>query len=91
MEEDDDDDELYMFRADLLSIIRSLNTVLTATGYVECLLARSGWNSIITSLAGSQHNYHTYCCENSIKTPAKHVEFFIKISLRNSASRWLLF
>jgi len=39
--------ELYMFRTDLLSIIRRLNTVLTATGichasYVDCLLARSG-------------------------------------------------
>jgi len=47
----------YMFRTDLLSIIRSLNTVFTATGichtsYVDCLLARSGWNS----LADSQHN-----------------------------------
>jgi len=36
-----------MFRADLLSIIRSLNTVYTAIGichasYVECLLARLG-------------------------------------------------
>jgi len=38
-----------MFRTDLLSIIRSLNTVYTATGichvsYVDCLPARSGWN-----------------------------------------------
>jgi len=37
--------ELYMFRTDLLSIIRSLNTVFTAMGicytsYVDCLLAR---------------------------------------------------
>jgi hypothetical protein len=44
------DKELYIFRTDLLSIIRSLNTVYTATGichasYVDCLLARSGWNS----------------------------------------------
>jgi len=36
-----------MFRTDLLSIIRSLNTVFTAngichTGYVDRLLARSG-------------------------------------------------
>jgi len=36
--------ELYMFRTDLLSIIRSLNTVFTATGichtsYVDYLLA----------------------------------------------------
>jgi hypothetical protein len=39
------DKELYMFRTDLLSIIRSLNTVYAATGicqasYVDCLLAR---------------------------------------------------
>ena len=36
--------ELYMFRIDLLSIIRGLNTVFTAIGichtsYVDCLLA----------------------------------------------------
>ena len=36
-----------MFRTDLLSIIRSLNTVYTSIGichasYVDCLLARSG-------------------------------------------------
>jgi len=41
--------ELYMFRTDLLSVIRSVNTVFTAicifhTSYVACLLARSGWN-----------------------------------------------
>jgi len=45
--------QLCMFRTDLLSIIRSLNTVFTAidiflTSYVEYLLT--------TSLAGSQHN-----------------------------------
>jgi hypothetical protein len=39
--------ELYIFRTDLLSTIRSLNTVYTAIGichitYVDCLLARSG-------------------------------------------------
>ena len=38
------DKELHIFRIDLLSIIRSLNTVFTATGirhasYVDCLLA----------------------------------------------------
>ena len=54
--------ELYMFRTGLLSIIRSLNTVYTAignchAGYVDCLLARSGWN-ILTSLADSQHNLY---------------------------------
>jgi len=42
-------EELYSFRADLLSIIRSLNTVYTEIGifhasYVDCLLTRSGWN-----------------------------------------------
>ena len=50
--------ELYMFRTDLLSIIRSLNTVFTAIGichasYVDCLLARPGY---LTSLADSQHS-----------------------------------
>ena len=49
-----------MFRTDLLSIIRSLNAVYTAidiwhTSYVDCLVARSGWN-ILTSLAENQHN-----------------------------------
>ena len=39
--------ELYMFWTDLLSIIRSFNTVYIARGichasYVDCLLARSG-------------------------------------------------
>jgi len=43
--------ELYMFWTDLLSIIRSLDTVYTVIGicyatYVDCLLARSGWNSV---------------------------------------------
>ena len=42
------DKELYMFRKDLLSIIRSLNNVYAAIGichviYVDRLLARSGW------------------------------------------------
>jgi len=46
--------ELYMFRTDLLSIIRSLNTVFTAIGicyisYIACLLVRSGWNSDLAS------------------------------------------
>jgi len=49
------DKVLYVFRTDLLSIIRSLNTVFTAignchTGYIDCLLARSRYNSL-TSLA----------------------------------------
>jgi len=51
--------ELHMFWTDLLSVIRRLNTVYTATGichtgYADCLLARSGWN--LTLLAHSQHN-----------------------------------
>ena len=51
------DKEMYMFRTDLLSIIRSLNTVYEAIGichasYVDCLLTRSGWD-ILTSLADS--------------------------------------
>jgi len=59
--------ELYMFRTDLLSIIRSLNIVFTAVGvcytsYVACLLAR--WQAgNITSMT------NTCCCEYSIRTP----------------------
>ena len=75
-----------MFRTDLLSIIRSFNVVLTAIGichasYVDCLLARSGWN----------------CCEYSKNARddgqsdcLKHVELFTKIKFRNGASCWLL-
>ena len=56
--------ELDIFRTDLLSIIRSLNTVYTAicichTGYVDCLLAEGN----VTSMT------NTCCCEYSIKTP----------------------
>jgi len=45
--------EFYMFWTHLLSIIKSLNTIFTAIGicyasYVACLLARSGWSSIMT-------------------------------------------
>ena len=43
-----------MFQTDLLSIIRSLNTVYTAigichTGYADCLLVRLGWNPALAS------------------------------------------
>ena len=57
------DKKLCMFWTDFLSIIRRLNTVFRAIGichtsYVACLLARSGWNSILTSLADSQRNQY---------------------------------
>jgi len=76
-----------MFRTDPLSI-RSLNTVYTATraSSVGCLLAD----------ANKTNMTNTYCCVYSVETPdgqwigRKHVEFFIKINLRNSAPRWLL-
>ena len=96
--------ELYMFRTGLMSIIRSLYTVFTATGichtsYVACLLERSGWNCTLTFLADGNiaSMTNTYCCEYSIKTPdgghyvcPKHVEIFTKINLGNSVSRWFL-
>jgi hypothetical protein len=57
------DKELCMFRTDILSIIRSLNTVYTAIGifhasYVDCLIVRSV--SILTNI---------YCCVYSVETP----------------------
>jgi len=44
-----------MFRTYLLLISSSLNTVFTATGichtgYVDCLLARAGWNCAVNTL-----------------------------------------
>jgi hypothetical protein len=53
--------EIYMFWTDLLSIIRSLNTVfkpivICHIGYGDRLLARSGWTN-------------TNFCEYSMKTP----------------------
>jgi len=40
---------------------------------------------------------NTYCCVYSVETPddgqktcPKHVDFYSKINLRNSASRWFL-
>jgi len=52
-----------MLRTDLLSIIRSLHTVFTTIGtshtsYVDCLRVSSGWSSILTTLADSQHNQY---------------------------------
>jgi hypothetical protein len=71
--------EFYIFRTDLLSIIRSLNAVFTAMGichicYVDRLLAKLWWNSssssITTSLAVNiRSTTNTHCCEYSIQTP----------------------
>ena len=65
------DKELYMFRTDLLSIIRSLNTVYTAIGichasYVDCLQARLSWRRRQTANITSMTN--TYCCVHSVET-----------------------
>jgi hypothetical protein len=64
--------ELYMFRTDLLSIIRSLNTAYITirifhASYVDCLLARSGWTSLAEVNITSMKN--TYCCVYSVETP----------------------
>jgi hypothetical protein len=50
-----------MLRTDLLSIIRSLNTVFTAIGICSILTSLVEGN--ITSVT------NTNCCEYSIKTP----------------------
>jgi hypothetical protein len=53
--------KLYMFRTDLLSIIRSIDTVFKATaichtGYVDCLLARSSECQIHKQLSSFYSN-----------------------------------
>ena len=60
-----------MFRTDLLSITRSLNTVYTATGichasYVDCLLVRLGPRQQTVNITSMTN---TYCCVYSVETP----------------------
>jgi hypothetical protein len=60
--------ELYMFRMDLLPVIRSLNTIFIAIGichtsYVAVVVLTSLADGNMTSLT------NTYCFECSIKTP----------------------
>ena len=61
--------ELYMFRTDLLSIIRSPNTLFTTMGiyhtnYAACLLAMWGWKT------GNITSMRNNCsCEYRIRTP----------------------
>jgi len=63
----------------LLSIIRSLHTLtgvgICYTGYVDCLLAV---NTVLRLLMMDS------------KICPKHIEFFTKINLRNSANFWYL-
>ena len=65
------DKELYMFQTDLLSIIRSLNTVYTEIGiwhasYADCLLARSGPHQQTVNITSMTN---TCCCVYSVETP----------------------
>ena len=66
--------ELYMFRTDLLSIIRSLNTVFAAIGarichtsYVDCLLASVANTCCCEYSVCNSIKIHIQC--NSIKIP----------------------
>jgi len=47
---------LYMFRTDLLSIIRSLDIVFTATGICHASFSDCHTSSVDFLLADSQHN-----------------------------------
>jgi len=65
------DRELYMFQTDLLSIIRSLNTVYTAIGichasYVDCLLDRSIFTLLAVNITSITN---TYSCAYNVETP----------------------
>ena len=98
------DKELHMFRTCLLSIIRSLNTVYTATGIchassVGCLLVWSGWSSTLTSLADANRTsmkipIAVYTVLRLLMMDSRSLRnmwtSLSKINLRNSASRWLL-
>ena len=63
-----------MFRTDLPSIIRSLNTVYTATGichdsYVDCLLQGQMEYPDLVSTVNITSMTNTCCCVYSVETP----------------------
>ena len=41
-----------------INYINNFHSGICHTSYVDCLLVRSGWNSILISLADSQHNWY---------------------------------
>ena len=62
------------------------------TGYTDCLLAGSGWSSILILLASSQHNLfdlylllfiHYETADDGQKTCSRHADYIPKINLRN--------
>ena len=64
------DVQFYMFRTDLLSIIRSLVTVFTVTGlchtgYVDCLLAKLRWRQciLLASIIRIYHDARSFECQ----------------------------
>jgi hypothetical protein len=78
--------ELYVFRTDLLSIIRSLNSVFTAIGichasFVDCLLARSGREILTTACVFIGKIY----INTELTTTAK--EMLLKL---HNSREWLL-
>ena len=92
-----------MFQTDLLSIIRSLNTVFTVIGichasYVDCLLARSGGGGSsschhhLTSTVTITSIRNTHCYVYSVETPDDGQQICLKHAefLRNSVSQFLL-
>ena len=83
--------KLNMFQTDLLSIIRSLDTVFTAIGicrtvYVDSLLVRLGWNSVCSIFIGRYlptKMKETECSKMSaykIQTPGNYPEESIQHS-----------
>ena len=65
---------MYMFRRDLLSIIRSLDTIYIAIGichatYVDCLLASSGRNTLTSLAINITSITNAYCCVYSVESP----------------------
>ena len=65
---------MYMFRRDLLSIIRSLDTIYIAIGichatYVDCLLASSGLNTLTSLAINITSITNAYCCVYSVESP----------------------
>jgi len=83
--------ELYMFRTDLLPIIRSLDTVFAAIGichtsYVDCQEARSGPRLLTVNITSMTNAYCMYTVSRLLLRDSKSVRD-VESSLPNKGEK----
>ena len=87
------DTELYVFQTGPLSIIRSISTPYTQQQVFVILVMLTVCQQKAQQTDNITSMTNTYCCVYIVETPGdgqqicpKHVDFFIKINLRNIAN-----